>query len=554
MRMTGLGLAFGAAFTALVLVLTGCSATPTGEPRLPPTAEQQLDQIILEYADSRQTGASGPDQSAGAHRQAIQAKRDLLERLHRIPVTGLSPAAAIDHRVLSGLLESSIHTDGIRRVWENQPALYLPASGISRALESVRQDASAENLESLNQVLGRLELTFDHARRNLKRPPRFFTDSAIFQAEQTLAALQTFSAERPGLASVEDAVSRLELFLAFLREDLLPRSDSSWALGKPGYDFILRHRWHMDDDADSILARGLQAFEDTEALAREVADRIQPGADWITVYETLKDDHPPADGIKAAYQSQMDAAQIFVLENRILTLPAGERVVTLDTPPAMRRLSPFGTFDGVDPLGDELEGRLLLTPIEDWLETEARRQRLRSHHNAWVPVIAVHEAYPGHHAHALKIRENPRLLRKIVREPIFSEGWGLYTEELMFELGFLQGDAVRLTQLRNRLWRAARVILDVQLHTGQISFEEAVDFLVEKVRFERYAAELEVGMYIRRPTYVLGYLIGMQEIIAIREAYTRKFGEPDPPSAFFDKLLSAGSIPPALVKRELLAE
>ncbi len=115
----------------------------------------------------------------------------------------------------------------------------------------------------------------------------------------------------------------------------------------------------------------------------------------------------------------------------------------------------------------------------------------------------------------------------------------------MYELGFLQGNDVRLTQLRNRLWRAARVILDSSLHTGKMSFEEAVDFLVEKVRFEPYAAELEVGMYIRRPTYVLGYLIGMQELMAIREDYVRLYGEPSPPSQFYDQLLTIGSIPPS---------
>ena len=119
------------------------------------------------------------------------------------------------------------------------------------------------------------------------------------------------------------------------------------------------------------------------------------------------------------------------------------------------------------------------------------------------------------------------------------------------EFGFLQGDDVKLTQLRNRLWRAARVILDVSLNTGRMDFDEAVDFLVEKVRFERYAAELEVGMYPRRPTYYLGYLIGMQEIESIHEDYLDAFGEPRPQSKFFDALLTIGAIPPALVREEL---
>ncbi len=243
-----------------------------------------------------------------------------------------------------------------------------------------------------------------------------------------------------------------------------------------------------------------------------------------------------------------------MIEHKIVTLPPGEHVITIDTPPAMRRSSPFGTFQSVDAFGDGLEGKLVLTPIEDWMTPAQRDDRLRSHHNAWIPIIAVHEAYPGHHVDGLNRKANPRLLRKVVRESIMSEGWGLFTEEMMFEQGFLQGDDVRLTQLRNRLWRAARVILDVSLHTGRMTFDEAVTFLADKVRFDRYAASLDVGMYTERPTYVLGYLIGMQEIEGIRADYIAKYGEPAPPSEFYDRLLSVGSIPPALVRESLFAQ
>jgi uncharacterized protein (DUF885 family) len=141
-----------------------------------------------------------------------------------------------------------------------------------------------------------------------------------------------------------------------------------------------------------------------------------------------------------------------------------------------------------------------------------------------------------------------------VRESIMSEGWGLYTEEMMFQQGFLQGDDVRLTQLRNRLWRAARVIMDASLHTGKMTYDEAVTFLADKVRFDRYAAGLDVDMYTVRPTYVLGYLIGMQEIEGIHKDYVAKYGEPSPPSEFYDRLLSVGSIPPALVRESLFAQ
>jgi uncharacterized protein (DUF885 family) len=435
-----------------------------------------------------------------------------------------------------------------RRAWENDPALYVPTGQIGRLAGPDAMGSQADRATRLADLFARLPAMLEQGRANLKRPPKRFTDEAIFQIGSTIETLRA----SPLAAESAAGLTALDDYLRFLKEDVLPRSDGSWAIGGEEYDFLLRNRMFLDADADAILARGRRAFDDTEKLAQEVANRMSPGSSWIDVYERLKDDHPPADGIKQAYQEQMDAAQAFVIANQVVTLPEGEHVITVDTPPASRRSSPFGTFQSVSAFGDGLEGRLVLTPIEEWMTPDQRAERLRSHHRAWIPIIAVHEAYPGHHVQAIKLRDNPRPLRKVVREPIFSEGWGLFTEELMFELGFLQGDDVRLTQLRNRLWRAARVILDSSLHTGRMTFEEAVDFLVERVRFERYAAELEVGMYVRRPTYVLGYLIGMQEIQAIRDDYVAQSGQPSPPSVLYDRLLTVGSIPPALVREELL--
>jgi len=520
----------------------------------------KLDAVISRYVEAGRGGGGGGPRDLSAERflADIEADRALLADVEAIGSEGLSLEQDIDRRLLAGLLTASIHTAETRRIWEHDPALYVPSSQIGRLVGPDASGAPEDRAARLLDLVEQLPAMLDHGRANLGRPPKLFTDEAIFQVESTIGTL------RDGLGALDEAVDAdlaapgaaaieaLERYLRFLEDDVLPRSDGSWALGREAYDVMLQRRWFLDADADEILARGWQAFDETEAMAQQVADRLSPGSHWVEVYERLKDDHPAASDIKQAYQAEMDAARAFVIDHQVVTLPAGERVITVDTPPAMRRSSPFGTFQTVSAFGDGLEGRLVLTPVEDWMTPEQQAERLRSHHRAWIPIIAVHEAYPGHHVQALQLRENPRPLRKVVREPIFSEGWGLFTEELMFELGFLQGDDVRLTQLRNRLWRAARVILDVSLHTGRMTIEEAVDFMVERVRFERYAAELEVGMYPRRPTYVLGYLIGMQEIEAIRDEYVQVHGAPSPPSVLYDRLLRIGSIPPALVREELL--
>lgn len=574
-RSTGLRCRRAAALMAITLLgLSACSPSEQSAPVATESADSaaadastRLDELIQRYADNHASGGFSRnerrDVTAESFLSEIAAKQALLEEVEAVAPEGLSSDASIDRRFLIGLLESDIYTAQQKRIWENDASMYVPAGTIGRLLEPEAEEPAEERAASLLAVLEDMPKRLDIARENLRNPPRRFTESAVFKTQGTIASLEADGASLAGAASVgedeyaatlETAVSALKSFERFLEDELLPRSTGSWAIGKEHYDFILQRRWFFDQDARQILERGWRAFEETEALAQEVAERIEPGKHWSEVYETLKDNHPPADGIKAAYQQWMDAAQVFVREQQIVTLPEGERVVTVDTPPAMRRSSPFGTFQTVDRFGTELEGKLVLTPIESWMTPEQQAARLRSHHWAWVPVIAVHEAYPGHHAHAIKTRENPRLLRKIARESIFSEGWGLMTEELMFELGFLEGDDVRLTQLRNRLWRAARVILDVSLHTGEMTVDEAVDFMVERVRFERYAAELEVGMYTVRPTYVLGYMIGMEEVMQIRSDWIAVNGEPEPPSEFYDQLLTVGSLPPVLVREALLGK
>lgn len=532
----------------------------------PADASAQLDELVQQYVAAKAADQEDSEPqvvAANAFMQDIETNRQLLQRVRAIDSGHLTNEERIDQRLMTGLLETAIYTAQKSRPWENDGSLYVPANQIGRLLQANRAEPIAQQIAALQAVLQQIPDRLAAGKVNLREPPRRFTESAIFTTQGTIDSLKNDAAplaDQAGAAAdeftacLQAAVTALDEYLLFLQDDLLPRSKGNWAIGQQHYDYILHHRWFLDTDAAGILARGLSAFEETEALAQEVSERIEPGKHWSEVYEHLKDQHPPPDRIKQAYQERIDAAQAFVIEHQIVTLPAGERVITVDTPPAMRRSSPFGTFQSVDRLGTDLEGRLVLTPIEDWMTPQQQAERLRSHHDAWIPIIAVHEAYPGHHVAALKARENPRLLRKIVQEAIFSEGWGLFTEELMYEQGFLSGDDVRLTQLRNRLWRAARVILDVSLHTGSMSFDQAVDFLADKVRFERYAAELEVGMYTVRPTYVLGYLIGMQEIMAIRTRYIEKFGQPAAPSEFYDQLLSVGALPPVLVRQSLFGD
>jgi len=540
----------------IALVLAVLAAAPGAKAQR--SLSDSFETLVQRYIDQRRDSGNLARAAIDAR---LAAQKELLREVRAIAPAALSAEQRIDHATIVGQLEGSIFELDVLRPWEKDPELYLQYGSLAGLMDQ-QGDATAKGRAVAARLKALTALLAD-ARANLKTPPKRFTDNGIYQAGEWRAFLENdvaAFAARSGEAAADvasantEAIRALSDYEQFLKRDLLPRSTGTFAIGRDHYNYILAHRWYMKDDAAALLAKGQRAFAETEAQLTALAAKMKPGATWVEVYESLKDDHPPADRIKDEYQAQMEAADAYLKAHDIVTLPAGEHVTTIDTPPAMRRSSPFGTFSSVGPLDTSLHGRLVLTPIEPTLTPEQRQERLRSHHRAWIPIIAVHEAYPGHHVQALKANENPRMLRRVVKESIFSEGWGLYCEELMYEQGFLKGDDVRLTQLRNRLWRAARVIIDVGLHTGTMTFDEGVNLLVEKVRFERYAAELEVGMYTRRPTTVLGYLIGMMEIADMRAAWEKKFGKPATPKVFFDKLLHIGSLPPSLVRAELLGE
>ena len=104
------------------------------------------------------------------------------------------------------------------------------------------------------------------------------------------------------------------------------------------------------------------------------------------------------------------------------------------------------------------------------------------------------------------------------------------------------------------IWRACRIILDVQLHRGEMSVDEGVEFLAEQTRFARDNARSEVEWYTYRPTYPLSYLLGRTLLVELREAERRRQGDAFSLRAFHDTLLRNGSLPLSFHRRLLAGE
>jgi len=134
---------------------------------------------------------------------------------------------------------------------------------------------------------------------------------------------------------------------------------------------------------------------------------------------------------------------------------------------------------------------------------------------------------------------------------LFIEGWAFYCEEMMERLGYIAEPVQRLGRLSDQLWRAARIILDVSLHTRGMSVEEATDFLVKECQLEPANALAEVRRYTQSPTQPQSYLMGKLAILELVEEY-RKANPDASLKEIHNAILGCGSLPPRLMRQRLL--
>jgi uncharacterized protein (DUF885 family) len=394
-----------------------------------------------------------------------------------------------------------------------------------------------------------------------ERTPAFWVGLDIASARNITRYLQE---ELPGVVrssgadtvrfarAQRQALTALHAYIAWMADTLTRAASGSWAAGRDSYDWRLRYSKLLNTSVDSLIAFGSRVFQETESDLAALARSIDPSRTWRQLADSAKLLHPPADSVFAAYSSEAKRARQFIAERRLFTLPDGEQLDMVLTPPNLRQTYAYGGYSSPAPFEARQIGRFFVTPVEPGWSAERIESKLRGHNFGWITVVAVHEGYPGHHLQNVRAATQPNTLRKIYGSDVFGEGWGLYAEELMYQNGFYPDSLARLTQLRMRLWRAARVIIDPSLHTGRMTIDEGVHFFVDSVGLEQADALAEVTRYTTWPTQAVSYIIGMHAITSLRNEVRQLQGDRFDSARFHDALLTQGSLPPPLMRRAVL--
>jgi len=522
--------------------------------------------VATQLGDHRFDDRLADYSKATLERQRREVKKALAE-FERFDTENFDLDARIDQRLMVQIARSILRGFEKLRPYFRNPGTYIEECLAGIFLLLVREFAPLE--ERLRSALGRLRAVPEvlvRGKENLDpaEVPPVWCEVALESAEQGLGLftmlIPALAQQIPGLqeelneASAE-AAEALQDYVGFLKERVLPRAKGDFAVGEELFEELLREDHLLDYTAEELLQTGWRLFEETKAEMEGLAQKIDPTKGPKELIEEAKTDHPSADELLDVYRREMAAVRQFVIDHEIATIPEGESLKIEPTPPFLRGLIPYAAYLMPGPLEKQQEGIFLVTPVDPESPKAEQEEKLKGHNYAKLPVTALHEAYPGHHlqlTYANMIGSLPRKLGAFI-STLFIEGWAFYCEELMEQLGYIDKPLQRLGRLADQLWRAARIVLDVSLHTGEMGVEEAVNFLVNKAGLERSNALAEVRRYTLTPTQPMSYLMGKLEILKLIDEYRGRHPNISL-RELHDAILSCGSLPPCLMRERLFGD
>src|SRR5580658_7765681 len=548
--LLGIGVCMSAAGNAI----TAHAATENWKQKLEKATDEYFDQVYFHYGPTNAT-VTGFHQYDGQldnySRKSINAEIAALKTFEK-RIETIQPDDAADdfvprsdREIVLGDISSQLLTLEKIRPWEKNPDGYssVCASGAFVLME--RKFASPdERLRSLISREKQMPALLGDARENLKNPPRIYTEIAI---EQLPDIVSFFEKDVPSaFAEAQDSTLKAEFgrtnaaviaglnsYLNWLKTDLLPRSNGDYKIGADAFQKKLAYDEMVDTPLDKLLEIGWADLHKNQAHFNEVAKELEPDKDARAVLEELGENHPAPDHLLDAFRATFDGLVSFIRAHHIVTIPSDVRPIVEETPPFMRATT-FASMDTPGPFETHATEAYFNVTLPDPKMTPAEVEGYMHAFNIGTVIsTAVHEAYPGHYVQFLWVPRAPSRVRKLLGANSNAEGWAHYCEQMMLDEGYGQPGAgaktereakfLRLGQLQDALLRDSRFVVGIKMHTGQMSFDEAVKFFEQEGYQSHETGMVETKRGTSDATY-LYYTLGKLEILKLREDMRKKQG------------------------------
>jgi uncharacterized protein (DUF885 family) len=499
-----------------------------------------------------------------------QFRARLRERVERekLPSEDRADYGIVEDQIALTLLEI-----GRIQSWLHNPTLYVELVGNALFQPYVLEYADkAARFRHIIARLGKVPMLVDQAKTNLASSPAIWTKVAIEENEGTLALIdrtlrdaapQELKGEYDRAAAA--ALQALRDLQEFFKNRLSARDRWDWRLGREKYAEKFRYALATDLPPDEVLAN---AERDLDTVREQMLDLSLPlHRTWFAAHG----DHPgdpterqnaivsevlgkiaerhstPASYMDDARRDLREARE-FVREKGLLTLPPRDNLQVIETPEFMRGIYAVGGFAAAPALEPQLGAFYWITPIPaDWPRDRVE-SKLREYNFYKLKLLTIHEAIPGHYvqleyANGVEPRAR-RLLRSVFGNTPYVEGWAQYATEMMLDNGFLNSSPeLRLTFLKEELRVLANAILDIRLHTLDMTDQEALDLMEKRTFQEREEATAKLQRAKLSSCQLPAYLVGWRDWKRVRGQYRTAKGAAYNLRDFNDRALREGAVP-----------
>ncbi|HEX6188619.1 MAG TPA: DUF885 domain-containing protein [Pyrinomonadaceae bacterium] len=487
---------------------------------------------------------------------AITARRArvvrLLSQLNSMRASKWSKDDQIDWLLFRAQLSAPVFFDRVMDFEHRDPQVYVNecSNGIFSLLKK-EYDTPRNRALSATARLKAMPAMLEQGKRNLSRPVKLYAQLAIDSArsidslfkDSMMSALakDLSSAEMNELVTARDAAIKAIHAYADWLEKRLNTMPAFAPMGESNYNYLLKHVYLLPLDGKQVEMLGQTELARYRAMESMLPDPSLANPDPARAKVIPKDQ----DDFLKAYESRQAEMISFLKENRLITLPSYLGPFEIrQLPEAFKPTSPGGFMNPPGVYDKDPSGFYFIPTYNP----KSGNFYIRAAIEDPRPILG-HEGIPGHFLQ-LSIANNVKNeIRRQHGDGVMIEGWALYGEEMLMRTGLYPANSASQGQiLRLSRYRSARIGVDVNLHTGRWTFDEAVKYFMEAGGLDREAATGEAAGAAASPTQKITYITGKWQIMRLLGKYRDQKGKDFRLGQFHDDLIKNGSLPLSIVE------
>jgi len=487
---------------------------------------------------------------------AIAARRahvvGLLTQVNRMQTAKWKKDDRIDWLLFRAQLEGPVFFDRVMDFEHTDPQTYVnECSNAIFSLLKKEYDAPRNRALAATARLRAMPALIEQGKQNLTKPVKLYAQLAIDSARSidslykdsmmTALAKDLSPAEKNDLVTASDAAIKSIHAYADWLEKRLSTMPAFAPMGEANYNYLLKHVYLLPLDAKQVEMLGQSELARYRALESMLPDPSLADPNPARAKVVPKDQ----DDFLKAYESREAEMIEFLKQNKLVTMPSYlGRFEIRQLPEAFKPTSPGG-FMNPPGVYDKDDSGFYFIPTYN---PQSKNFYIRAAIEDPRPILG-HEGIPGHFLQLSIANHLKNQIRRQHGDGIIIEGWALYGEEMLMRTGLYPANSASQGQiLRLSRYRSARIGVDVNLHTGRWTFEQAVKYFMEAGGLDREAAEGEAAGAAASPTQKITYITGKWQIMRLLGKYRDQKGKDFRLGQFHDDLIRNGSLPLSIVE------